>query len=152
MTDLKIKGISHITFICKDLEKTSQMFKVVLGAEEIYCSGNRTFSISKEKFLKIAGLWIAIMEGEPVEKTYNHIAFHVNNQDLPEFEAKIRSLGLTILQGRTREQAEGNSLYFYDYDNHLFELHSGDLEARLKFYGSSPNPGALHSSTKHSNS
>ena len=134
MSDLKIKGISHITFICKDLEKTVQMFKGVFGAEEIYCSGDKTFSISKEKFLKVAGVWIAIMEGEPVEKTYNHVAFHVSDQDLPQFEAKIRSFGLTILPGRTREQAEGNSLYFYDYDNHLFELHSDDLSTRLQLY------------------
>lgn len=134
MSDLKIKGISHITFICKDLEKTVQMFKGVFGAEEIYSSGDKTFSISKEKFLKVAGVWIAIMEGDPVEKTYNHIAFHVSDQDLPQFEAKIRSFGFTILPGRTREQAEGNSLYFYDYDNHLFELHSGDLDTRLQLY------------------
>jgi catechol 2,3-dioxygenase-like lactoylglutathione lyase family enzyme len=134
MSDLKIKGISHITFICKDLEKTVQMFKGIFGAEEIYCSGDKTFSISKEKFLKVAGVWIAIMEGEPVEKIYNHVAFHVSDQDLPQFEAKIRSFGLTILPGRAREQAEGNSLYFYDYDNHLFELHSGDLDTRLQLY------------------
>jgi catechol 2,3-dioxygenase-like lactoylglutathione lyase family enzyme len=134
MSNFKIKGISHITFICKDLEKTVHMFKDVFGAEEIYCSGDKTYSISKEKFLKVAGIWIAIMEGEPVEKTYNHIAFHVHDQDLPVFEEKIRSLGLTILLGRAREKAEGNSLYFYDYDNHLFELHSGDLDTRLQLY------------------
>jgi catechol 2,3-dioxygenase-like lactoylglutathione lyase family enzyme len=134
MNDLKIKGLSHITFICKDLEKTLQMFKGLFGAEEIYCSGTKTFSISKEKFLKVAGIWIAIMEGEPVDKTYNHVAFQVSHQDLPEFEAKIRSFGLTILPGRMREKEEGSSLYFYDYDNHLFELHSGDLNTRLQLY------------------
>lgn len=131
---LKVKGLSHITFICKDLEKTVQMFKDVLSAKEVYCSGEKTFSISKEKFLQVAGIWIAIMEGEPVEKTYNHVAFQVDDEDLDEFEAKVRSLGLTILPGRKREGAEGRSLYFYDYDNHLFELHTGDLNTRLEYY------------------
>lgn len=134
MSVLTIKGISHITFICKDLEKTAKMFRSVFDAEEIYCSDDKIFSISKERFLKIAGVWIAIMEGESVEKTYNHVAFQVNDQDLPEFEARIRSYGLTILTGRTREKGEGKSLYFYDYDNHLFELHSGDLDTRLQLY------------------
>ena len=134
MSDLKIEGISHITLICKDLEKSMQMFKTIFDAEEVYSSGDKTFSLSKEKFLNIAGLWIAIMEGEPVEKTYNHVAFKVKEGDLSSFETKIRSLNLTILPGRKREAAEGNSLYFYDYDNHLFELHTGDLYARLKFY------------------
>ena len=132
--NLQIKGLSHITFICKDIERTAKMFKGVFGAEEVYCSGNKTFSISREKFLQVANIWIAIMEGEPVEKTYNHIAFQVNNKELEEFEAKVLSFGLTILPGRKREDAEGRSLYFYDYDNHLLELHTGDLRTRLHLY------------------
>lgn len=131
---LQIKGLSHITFVCKDLEKTAEMFKGVFGAQEVYSSGDNTFSISKEKFLQVAGIWIALMEGEPVEQTYNHVAFQVDEKELDEFEAKVRSLGLTILTGRKREGAEGNSLYFYDYDNHLFELHTGDLNTRLEYY------------------
>ncbi|HSW75895.1 MAG TPA: FosX/FosE/FosI family fosfomycin resistance hydrolase [Candidatus Saccharimonadales bacterium] len=130
----KIKGLSHITFICKDLEKAAHMFKHIFGAEEVYSSGDKTFSISKERFFKVAGLWIALMEGSSVEKTYNHIAFQVDIEDLPELEERVRSLGLTILPGRKRENAEGDSLYFYDYDNHLLELHTGDLDTRLEYY------------------
>ena len=134
---LQVKGLSHITFICKDLEKTAQMLKGVLNATEIYCSGDTIFSISKEKFLQVAGIWIALMEGESIEKTYNHIAFQVNDKELNEFETKVHSFGLTILPGRKRENSEGRSLYFYDYDNHLFELHTGDLKTRLNFYNKS---------------
>lgn len=130
----KIKGLSHITFVCADLEKTAQMFKHIFDAEEVYASGDKAFSIAKERFLKVAGLWIAIMEGEPIGKTYNHVAFQVSDKELPVFKKKIKSLGLTILPGRKRAIAEGNSLYFYDYDNHLFELHSGDLDTRLEYY------------------
>lgn len=115
------------------------MLKGVFGAEEIYCSGDKTFSISKEKFFQVAGIWLAIMEGEPVEKTYNHVAFQVDDKELDELEAKIRSFGLTILSGRKRESAEGRSLYFYDYDNHLLELHTGDLRTRLEYYNKDKN-------------
>lgn len=106
----------------------------MIGAKEVYCSCDKTFSIAKEKFLQVAGIWIAIMEGEPVEKTYNHVAFQINDEELDYFEAKVRSFDLTILPGRKREGAEGRSLYFYDYDNHLFELHTGNLSTRLKYY------------------
>lgn len=58
----------------------------------------------------------------------------MSDEELDEFEAKARSFGLTILPGRKREGAEGRSLYFYDYDNHLFELHTGDLQTRLHLY------------------
>lgn len=129
-----IHGLSHLTFICKDLKKSAQMFEFIFNAEKIYFSGEKTFSIAKEMFFKIGDIWIAIMEGESVEKTYNHVAFQVKEEDLPEFEKKIKSLGLTILPGRKREKEEGQSLYFYDEDNHLFELHTGDLNTRLTFY------------------
>lgn len=134
MRKIKITNLSHITFICKNLEKMSHLLKEIFNAEEIYSSGDKTFSIAKEKFFKIGNLWIATMEGEPVEKTYNHIAFEVNAADLPILEEKIKALGLSILSGRKRDKEEGNSLYFYDYDNHLFELHVGDLATRLKHY------------------
>lgn len=136
MSKSKIKGISHITFICGNLEKTTEMLKYIFDAEEIYSSGEKTFSLSKEKFFSIAGIWIAIMEGDAIEKTYNHIAFEVSEYDLPELRSRIEKLGLTILPSRKREEAEGDSIYFYDYDNHLFELHTGSLTTRLKLYES----------------
>jgi len=131
---MKIQGLSHITFICKDLDKMANLLKTIFNAQEIYSSDNKNFSLSKEKFFNIAGIWIAIMEGEAVHKTYNHVAFKIDDKDLDIFKEKILSLGLEILPGRTRDKAEGNSLYFYDYDNHLFELHSGDLDTRLNYY------------------
>jgi hypothetical protein len=38
------------------------------------------------------------------------------------------------LPGRGRIEGEGASLYFHDYDNHLFELHAGTLDGRLAAY------------------
>jgi len=35
---------------------------------------------------------------------------------------------------RSRVAGEGASLYLYDFDNHLFELHTGTLEQRLARY------------------
>ena len=130
----EIEGLSHITLICKNLEKTMCMLQEVFGAQEVYSSGEKIFSLSKEKFFNIAGIWFAIMEGDSVHKTYNHIAFKIDKNDFDYYLRKIQSLGLEILPGRSRNEAEGQSLYFYDYDNHLFELHTGDLDERLKYY------------------
>jgi len=43
-------------------------------------------------------------------------------------------MGIKILIGRSRVEGEGKSIYFYDFDNHLFELHTGTLAGRLKLY------------------
>ncbi|MGI2906362.1 FosX/FosE/FosI family fosfomycin resistance hydrolase [Tolypothrix sp. VBCCA 56010] len=130
-----IQGISHITFIVKDLEKMTKFLVSIFDAEEIYSSGEQTFSISKEKFFLINGLWIAIMEGDSLpEKTYNHVAFKITEEDYELYAARVRNLGVDVKEGRSRVEGEGRSLYFYDYDNHLFELHTVTLNQRLQRY------------------
>jgi catechol 2,3-dioxygenase-like lactoylglutathione lyase family enzyme len=129
-----ISGISHITFIVKDLNKATTFFEEIFEAKEVYYSGDKQFSISKEKFFLIDDLWIAVMEGEEVEKSYNHIAFKIDESDYDMYLERIKKLGLEIKDGRKRVIGEGNSIYFYDYDNHLFELHTGTLKTRLLRY------------------
>jgi fosfomycin resistance protein FosX len=130
-----IKGISHITLVVSNLEKMSNLLTTVFAAKEVYSSNEKTFSISKEKFFLINDLWIAIMEGQSLpEKTYNHVAFQISDENFDELEQRIMSLGLEVREGRKRKAGEGRSLYFFDYDNHLFELHAGTLEQRLQAY------------------
>jgi len=130
-----IQGLSHITFLVQDLERSAQLFKYVLDAEEIYHSGERFFGLSREKFLLIGGLWICIMEGDPlIERTYHHLAFSILDEEYESYEERIRALGLEVRPSRPRIFEEGRSIYFYDYDNHLFELHAGSLDIRMKRY------------------
>ena len=70
----------------------------------------------------------------PVDRSYRHVAFKVDAAELPELERRLRSLGVEIQPSRPRVEAEGQSLYFYDFDNNLFELHTGTLEQRLERY------------------
>jgi fosfomycin resistance protein FosX len=72
-----ISGISHITFICQDLVKITHFLKELFDVQEVYSSGDKTFSISKEKFFNIAGIWIAIMEGTAIERSYHRVDFQV---------------------------------------------------------------------------
>lgn len=131
----KIQGISHMTFIVKDLEKATTFFEEIFNAQEIYASGEQTFSTSQEKFFLINDFWIAVMKGEPLPtKTYNHIAFKIAENDFEEYYQRIEKLGLEIKEGRPRILGEASSIYFYDFDNHLFELHTGTLAERLNRY------------------
>ncbi len=130
-----VEGISHLTFIVSDLGKMSQIIETVLGGRQVYDSGNDTYSIAPEKFFTVNGLWIAIMQGEPLPaRSYNHVAFKVAQAALPACRAAIEALGLEILESRPRVDGEGRSIYFYDDDNHLFELHTGTLDERLERY------------------
>jgi catechol 2,3-dioxygenase-like lactoylglutathione lyase family enzyme len=132
---MAITGISHITFIVRNLDAMSKFLCEGLGAEQIYDSTKKNFSISRERFYVIGGIWIAAMEGEPPkDRSYRHLAFKVSEQELAEIESRLQVLGVEIKPPRARVEGEGQSLYFYDFDNHLFELHTGTLEDRLQRY------------------
>ena len=107
----------------------------VFGGREVYASGARQHSISPEKFFDVAGIWIAVMQGDALPtRSYNHVAFKVSAPQLARAKVAIEKLGLDVRKPRSRVTAEGQSLYFHDYDNHLFELHTGTLEERLAAY------------------
>ena len=130
-----IEGLSHITLIVADLDRMEQLLSTVLDAEKVYDSGSETFSLSPERFFLVGGVWVAIMAGESLsERSYNHIAFKISPDQFKMYLERIRSLGLEFREGRSRVNGEGQSIYFHDHDNHLFELHTGTLETRLARY------------------
>lgn len=130
-----VLGLSHITLIVKDLERTSVFLNRIFDAKEVYSSGDKAFSLSKEKFFLVNDLWLCIMEGEPLsERSYNHIAFQIRDEEVDSFINKIKSVGAELKPGRPRVGGEGRSIYFYDFDGHLFELHTGNLTERLIRY------------------
>jgi catechol 2,3-dioxygenase-like lactoylglutathione lyase family enzyme len=130
-----IEGLSHVTFVVRDLDRMTRILTGIFGAREVYASGDETFSIAREKFFQTGDLWIAVMEGEPLpSRTYNHVAFKIEDAELEAYEAKVKAMGLEIRPPRQRLPGEGRSLYFYDDDNHLFELHTGTLAERIELY------------------
>jgi catechol 2,3-dioxygenase-like lactoylglutathione lyase family enzyme len=130
-----IEGLSHVTFVVRDLERMTRILTGIFGAREVYASGDETFSVAREKFFQVGDLWIAVMEGKPLpSRTYNHVAFKIQDAEFEAYEAKVKALGLEIHPPRQRVPGEGRSLYFYDDDNHLFELHAGTLAERLERY------------------
>jgi fosfomycin resistance protein FosX len=133
-----IETISHITIIVRDVEKMGHFLRTIFDAKEVYDSSEKNFSLSYEKFFIIGGIWMAVMEGESLpDRSYNHIAFKVDDSEFNEYVSRIMQLGVDIKPGRDRVNGEARSIYFYDYDNHLFELHTGTLDKRLVHYSKS---------------
>ncbi|MEM9634154.1 MAG: FosX/FosE/FosI family fosfomycin resistance hydrolase [Pseudomonadota bacterium] len=128
-------GLSHITFIVSDLEAMTRILTDVLEGREVYASGEDTFSLSPEKFFLVGNVWVAIMQGEALTgRSYNHVAFKIEEGEFEDRLEAIKRLGLEFKPPRPRVEGEGRSIYFYDNDNHLFELHTGTLEMRLENY------------------
>lgn len=51
-----IEGISHLTFVVKNLDRAQAFFMSVFDAEVVYSSGDETFSLTRERFLLIGDL------------------------------------------------------------------------------------------------
>ncbi len=140
-----VLGLSHITFVVRDLDRMEEILTAVLAARRVYDSGEKTFSLSPERFFLVGGaagdadapapIWIAVMQGErDATRSYDHVAFRIAEADYDRSLAAVRSLGLDLREGRPRVPGEGRSIYFHDPDGHLFELHTGTLGERLARY------------------
>lgn len=130
-----IEGISHVTFVVGNLDKSSELFRELFIAEEVYHSGENKHSLYRERFFIIGNQWIAVMEDTNIlNRTYHHLAFKISDSDVDWYMDKIKELNLELLPPRKRVLGEGYSIYFYDYDNNLFELHTETLEKRLEVY------------------
>lgn len=123
----------------KDLDRATGLFQSIFDADVVYASGDETFSLASEVFLLVGGQWIALMEGDPPSvRTYAHVAFRISDEEFEAYESRVRAAGVDLGPQRPRVEGEGRSLYFYDFDNHLFELHTGSLPERLARYARQP--------------
>lgn len=136
-----MSALSHITFIVKDLDRMQLILEQAFKAKCIYDSGEKTFSLSKERFFLIGDVWIATMQGAALpDRSYNHVAIKIEESEFEERLEAIQKLGLEVKPPRPRVHGEGRSIYFYDDDNHLLELHTGTLEQRLAQYREEDTP------------
>ena len=51
-----IAGLSHMTFVVRDLERMTRILTGIFGAREVYASGEETFSVAREKFFQVGEL------------------------------------------------------------------------------------------------
>lgn len=133
---MPIHGINHVTIIVRDMDRTVQLFVQALGAREEYRSPEREYSKYPETFLRIGDLWLVVMEDAHIQRarSYDHIALGIDLEAVPEVTRRLIEAGAEVVPSRPRIGAESASVYFYDFDNHLFELHAGDIADRLRHY------------------
>ena len=86
----------------------------------------------------MGGIWVAVIEGKPFqERSCNHIAVKVEAGKFYEKVRCIKAVKLEVKKDRTPIFfVEGKSVYFYNLDNHLFQLHSGTLHEICEGYAS----------------
>lgn len=127
-----IEGLSHITFVVSDLDRMGRLMVEVLGGREVHAGDGTGATTARDRFYVAGGLWLALVEGtRPATRTYDHVAFKVPPGSLERYRRAVERVGLSPTESRPRAEGEAASLYFHDWDGHLFELHTGTLDDRL---------------------
>jgi metallothiol transferase len=129
---MNVKGINHLTYSVSNLKQAISFYRDVLGAE-LLVEGNNL------AYFSLNGLWLALnVENDiyrnPDYTSYTHIAFTIDEADFDTWIEKLDHHKVNILSGRERDIRDKRSVYFTDPDGHKFELHTGKLGDRIKFY------------------
>lgn len=119
-----LDAISHVALVVKDPAKTASLFKALFDSRVL----SRTDADGHdETFVRLGRIWLVLVQAS-VERprTGDHIAFSVSKATLLACAEKLRVMNHEFMLARAE-----TALYFFDFDDHVFELDTTDLEAEL---------------------
>ena len=117
-------SIAHVALIVRDPARTAGLLRDLFDGPIIR---RRDADGYDETFVRLGTTWFALVSARAKrEPTGDHIAFRVAPEDIPAFADKLKSKGWEFALSKS-----GTSLYFFDFDNHIFELDSSDLAQEL---------------------
>jgi catechol 2,3-dioxygenase-like lactoylglutathione lyase family enzyme len=124
MEDTMLGSIAHVALVVRDTARTAELFKSLFDCKEV---SRRDAEGHDEKFVKLGDTWFALVQADMQRsRTGDHIAFKVSKETLEITAQKLQRLQLEHLRAR-----DSTSLYFFDYDNHVFELDTTNLDEEL---------------------
>ena len=119
-----LESIGHIALVVKDPARTAALFHDLFGARVVERKDDEGHL---ETFVRLGGTWIVLVAA-PVQRarTGDHIAFRATPEILEATVAKLHAMGREFIRARSNR-----SLYFFDYDDHVFELDTEDIDQEL---------------------
>jgi catechol 2,3-dioxygenase-like lactoylglutathione lyase family enzyme len=119
-----LDSISHIALVVKDPATTATLFRDLFSARVIEREDEEGHF---ETWVRLGSTWVVLVAA-PVERarTGDHIAFRATPEVLEATAAKLQAIGREFIRARSN-----TSLYFFDYDDHVFELDTVDIDEQL---------------------
>lgn len=119
-----LESISHIALVVKDPARTAALFRDLFSArvvERVDDEGHL------EALVRLGGIPIVLVAA-PVERarTGDHIAFRATPEIIEATVAKLQTMGREFIRARSNK-----ALYFFDDDDHVFELDADDIDEQL---------------------
>jgi catechol 2,3-dioxygenase-like lactoylglutathione lyase family enzyme len=119
-----LESISHLALVVTDPARTAALFHDLFSARVVERKDDEGHL---ETFIKLGGTWIVLVAA-PVQRarTGDHIAFHATSEILEATVAKLQAMGREFIRARSNR-----ALYFFDYDDHVFELSTENIDEEL---------------------
>lgn len=119
-----LESISHIALVVNDPARTAALFHELFGARVVEREDDEGH---RETYVRLGGIWLVLV-GAPVQRarTGDHIAFRTTVEILEATAARLQSMGREFIRARANK-----ALYFFDYDDHVFELDAEDIDEEL---------------------
>jgi len=133
----KLDGVLETSLYVDDLERAARFYGDVLGLEELVSDSRfRAYDVGGKSVLLVFRRGFTLdtvhMPGGTIPPHDGHgplhIAFAISREELAGWEARLAAHGIDI-EGRTKWQRGGVSVYFRDPDGHLLELATPGLWA-----------------------
>ena len=107
--------LSHIALVVADPQRTVALFQKLFDPPVV----SRTDDDGHDETLvRLGRIWFQLVPAEiQPQRTGDHIAFHVSQEGLQATLTKLQDLQMEYILARG-----DTALYFFDYDNHVFEL------------------------------
>jgi catechol 2,3-dioxygenase-like lactoylglutathione lyase family enzyme len=126
----RLNGILETALYTDDMARAQRFYQDVMKLEPIFSDDRLcAYGVADREVLLIfkrgAARETVTMPGGTIPGHDGsgplHIAFAIGKDELPEWEAHLKSRGIAI-EGRTQWRRGGHSIYFRDPDGHLLEL------------------------------
>jgi len=119
-----LEAISHIALVVKEPARTAALFHDLFGSRVVERKDEEGHL---ETFVRLGGIWIVLV-GAPVQRarTGDHVAFRATPEILEATVVKLQAMGREFIRARSNK-----ALYFFDYDDHVFELDAEDIDEEL---------------------
>jgi hypothetical protein len=116
--------IGHIALVVKDSSRTATLFKDLFGAAIVR---RKDVDGHEETYVRLGRTWFVLVQADVVRpRSGDHIAFSVSKSTLLETAEKLKGMNVEFFLARA-----DSALYFFDYDNHVFELDTANLDGEL---------------------
>ena len=119
-----LQSISHVALVVTDPARTAALFQDLFDARMVQRQDDEGHL---ETFVKLGGVWIVLV-GAPVQRarTGDHIAFQATPGIIEATVAKLEKMGREFVRARSNR-----ALYFFDYDDHVFELNTDNIDEEI---------------------